>query len=395
MSEFLVRRFVKNHEQTELAEVRTAYGILAGVIGILCNCILFLIKLTIGSVLNSISVTADAFNNLSDAASSVIGFVGIKMASKPADASHPFGHGRIEYLSAFIVAFLVIQVGITFLKDSIKKIFQPEEIMFQLTAVIILFLSIGIKLWLAYFNKKYGEKIQSKVMKATATDALGDVLTTFVTIVSILVSTFFSIQIDGIVGVIVALIVMWAGYSIAKDTLTPLIGEPIDPELYEKITQFVEQYDGIIGTHDLLVHNYGPAKSMASIHAEVPNYVNIEASHEVIDAIERDVLKKFGIFLVIHMDPIETLDEKVKELRDKVENIASQYSNAIATIHDFRFVNGTKQKNLIFDLVVPYEYTTKQEEALIQQIKKKIEEMDACYQCVINVERSFVLKREK
>ena len=240
---------------------------------------------------------ADAFNNLSDAGSSIISFVGVRIASKPADKDHPFGHGRIEYISALVVSFLVIEVGFTFLKDAIQKIMHPQEMHFQLISVIILLLSVGIKLWLGMFNKKLGKRIHSQVMLATAADSIGDVITTSATILSLIVFGVTGINIDGFVGLGVSLVVMWAGISIAKDTLEPLIGEAVSPEVYVQITKFVEQYDGIVGSHDLIVHNYGPGKSMASIHAEVPNDTDIETSHEVIDRIERDALKQLGIFL--------------------------------------------------------------------------------------------------
>ena len=254
MTEFLVRHFVKNYEETEKVSVRTAYGVLASVVGIFCNVFLFAVKWMIGFFLHSIAVMADAFNNLSDAGSSIIGLVGVKMASKPADEDHPFGHGRIEYIAALIVAFLVLQVGFTFFKDSIGKIREPEELKFQLVSIIILILSIGVKLWMGYFNRTLGNKINSKVMLATAADAMGDVITTSATILAILFWKVTGINIDGFVGIGVSLVVMWAGVGIAKDTLEPLIGEAVDPEEYERITNFVEGYDGIVGSHDLIVH---------------------------------------------------------------------------------------------------------------------------------------------
>ena len=287
MTEFLVKHFVKDYENIENVSVRTSYGILASVVGILCNVLLFFVKGAIGFFMNSIAVMADAFNNLSDAGSSVIGLLGVKMASKPADEDHPFGHGRIEYIAALAVSFIILQVGLTLLKDSIGKIRNPEEIKFQTVSIVILLISVAVKFWLGRFNKKLGTKIDSKVMLATAADSMGDVITTSVTIASVLFWKFTGINIDGIMGIIVSLAVMWAGVGIAKDTLEPLIGEAVDPEECEKIKSFVEGYDGIVGSHDLIVHNYGPGRSMASIHAEVPNDVDIEVSHEIIDRISK------------------------------------------------------------------------------------------------------------
>lgn len=389
MTEFLVRHFVKNYKDTKDIAVRTSYGVLASIVGIICNVILFVIKALAGFWLHSISVLADAFNNLSDAGSSIIGLVGVKMASKPADKDHPFGHGRIEYIAALVVAFLVLEVGFTFLKDSVGKIREPEELKFQAVSVIILAASIGIKLWLGMFNRKLGRKIQSKVMLAAAADSMGDVLTTTATIVSVLFWRMTGINVDGIVGIFVSLVVMWAGISIIRDTLEPLIGQAVDPEQYEKITKFVEAYDGIMGSHDLIVHNYGPGRSMASIHAEVPNDVDIEVSHEIIDKIERDAIKKLNLFLVIHMDPVEMKNEHVLEVKQQVVQILDALDPKVS-IHDFRMVDGMNQINLIFDMVVPYEYDKDKQSEIQMSLIKLLQMTDRRYQCVITVERSYI-----
>jgi cation diffusion facilitator family transporter len=392
MTDFLVRIFVKDYKNTEDSRVRTRYGLMASVVGIFCNILLFSAKLLTGLLINSISVMADAFNNLSDAASSIIGFIGVKMAGKPADEEHPFGHGRVEYIAAFIVAFLVIQVGFSLFKTSIDKILHPEEMSFHAISLFILILSVLVKLWMAFFNRTLGNQIQSAVMKATAADSMGDVITTSSTILSVVIYGIWGLNIDGIVGVVVSVIVMWAGIRIAKDTLTPLIGEPIDPKLYQKITDFVEAYDGIVGSHDLIVHNYGPTRSMASIHAEVPNDVNVEVSHEIIDRIEREALKKFGIFLVIHMDPVETRDSKVMEFGSMVENVIRKTDQRV-TFHDFRMIEGNDQINLIFDLVVPREYDRKKREWLKEEITKKVTEIDKRCCLVITAESGFGVEK--
>ena len=389
MTEFLIRHFIKDYKDVEKISVRTAYGVLASIVGIFCNVFLFAVKFAVGLILHSVSVTADAFNNLSDAGSSIISFVGVKMAEKPADKDHPFGHGRIEYIAALVVSFLVLEVGFTFLKDSFGKILHPETMNFQIVSVVILILSIAVKLWLGLFNRKLGEKIDSKVMMAVFTDSMGDVITTAATILSLIFFAVTDINIDGIVGVGVALVVMWAGVGIAKDTLEPLIGQAIDPEVYEKIKHFVEKYDGIEGTHDLIVHNYGPGRSMASIHAEVPNDVDIEQSHEIIDRIERDAAKELGIFLVIHMDPVEMRDKRVLKIRDKTVQLLHDLDPA-CTIHDFRMVHGEHQTNLIFDMVVPIDYDEKKKSDLSLQLMEKIKEVDPRYECVITVESDYV-----
>lgn len=388
MTEFLVRRFVKDYEHTAEPKVRTSYGVLASFVGIVCNILLFGVKLVTGIVIHSISVMADAFNNLSDAASSIIGFVGVKMAGKPADEDHPFGHGRIEYISAFIVAFLVIQVGFSLFKTSVGKIRNPEEMTFHLVSVVILLLSIGVKLWLGLFNRKLGKRVQSTVMMATAADSLGDVATTSSTIFSLVVFGVFGWNIDGIVGLIVSVVVMIAGINIAKDTLAPLIGQAIDPAIYKQITDFVEKYDGIVGSHDLIVHNYGPSKNMASIHAEVPSEQNIEVSHEIVDTIERDCLRELGIFLVIHMDPVETHNEKAAALREKMAGLLDGLDSRLE-FHDFRIVNGTDRVNLIFDLVVPREYNPSMRGTIKDKISEEVQKWDSKFYCVITVENSY------
>lgn len=388
MTEFLVKTFVKDYKYTDNLSVRTRYGLLGSVVGICCNLVLFAAKLFTGLMLNSISVMADAFNNLSDAASSIIGFVGVKMAEKPADEHHPFGHGRIEYIAAFVVAFIVIQVGFSLFKSSIGKILHPEELTFNMVSVGILLLSVCVKLWMAVFNRKLGKRINSAVMLATSADSLGDVGATSATILSILVFGIWNINIDGIVGLVVSVLVMIAGVNIAKDTLTPLIGEPIDPKLYQKISGFVEKYDGIVGSHDLIVHNYGPGHSMASIHAEVPRNVDIEISHEIVDKIEREAQRELGIFLVIHMDPVETDNSQVLSLKEMAMEVVKGL-DARLTLHDFRIVEGTKRINLIFDLVVPREYTKQMQDALKQQVCQKIRERDERCFCVITTECTY------
>ena len=391
MTDFLVKKFVKDYEEVEKVSVRTAYGVLASVTGIFCNVLLFLVKGSIGMFLHSLSVTADAFNNLSDAGSSVVGLVGVKMAEKPADREHPFGHGRLEYIAALVVAFLVLEIGFTFFKEAVGKILDPQEMKFQMLSVAILILSIGVKLWMAYFNRKLGKRIDSKVMLATATDAMGDVITTSATIASLLVFHFTGQNVDGVVGLLVSLVVMWAGVGIARDTLEPLLGEAVTPEEYDRISRFVESYDGVVGSHDLIVHNYGPGRSMASIHAEVPNDVDVEISHEIIDRIEREAAKKLGVFLVIHMDPVETRDAKVLEVRQKVVQILEALDPAVS-IHDFRMVSGKEQNNLIFDMVVPFEYDEKKQEDLKRSVSSLLKLTGENYQCVITVERSYIGK---
>ena len=388
MTDLLVKWFVKDYKNVEDSRVRTAYGVLSSLTGIVCNLILFVVKLAVGAVLRSISVVSDAFNNLSDAASSIISFVGVKLAEKPADKEHPFGHGRIEYIAALIVSVLILEVGWTFLKSSVDKIRNPEELSFNLVSVCILCLSVGLKLWLAFFNRKLGKRIDSSVMKATAADSLGDVLATGATIVSVLIYGLAHVNIDGYIGLLVSVVVMWAGFNIAKETLEPLIGSAIDPEVYDRITRFVESYEGIIGSHDLIVHNYGPTRSMASIHAEVPSNVDVMESHELIDRIEREAKEKLGLFLVIHMDPVETDNPEVIRIRGLVEEVLCQLDPNLH-FHDLRIVQGPNRINVIFDIVVPYSLSARETAELKEHIQQRVSERDSRCKCVITVDKAF------
>ena len=388
MTDFLVRCFVKEYENTDNADVRTSYGILSSMVGICCNVLLFAAKLLIGVGMHSLAIMADAFNNLSDAASSVISFVGVKMANKPADKEHPFGHGRIEYIAALIVSFLVIEVGFTFLKSSLEKIRNPEEITFQMVPFLILVLSVGIKLWMALFNRKLGNRIQSKVMLATSADSMGDVITTSATIASILICHFLSVNIDAIAGLVVAVLVMWSGISIAKDTLEPLIGQGADPDLYARIMKEVASYEGIVGTHDLIVHNYGPGRSMASIHAEVPNDQEFEKSHEIIDRVERDAAKELGMMLVIHMDPVERDNKRLAQYRSLISRVLMDIDIRLS-FHDFRIVGAGKNVCLVFDLVVPREYKQAAVGKLKNRINNEVSRREPGCRCSITAENSF------
>lgn len=389
LTNFLVRLFVKNREKIEDPKVRTSYGILASITGIICNVILFGVKLSVGLIINSISVMADAANNLSDAASSVISLIGVKLAGRPADKEHPFGHGRIEYISAFAVAFLILQVGLSLFKSSFSKVLNPEEVIFNPFLVGILCLSVFIKVWLMLFNRTLGKRINSSVMKATAADSMGDVMVTSATIISAVIAGTTGLKLDGYIGLVVSVFVLVSGIKIARETLEPLLGQAIDRELYKKITELVESYEGIVGTHDLIIHSYGPTHRMATIHAEVPHDINLEKAHETIDRIERDVLTKMDIFLVIHMDPVEINNTVVTDMKNMVTEIISQIEPK-ASIHDFRIVNGELQINLIFDLVIPYSYKKHEEQELLKRITGEIRKQDTRYNCVITLENSYI-----
>lgn len=389
MIDFLVRRFVKDYENVKNATVRTSYGLLTSVVGIICNLILFLVKLGIGMVLNSIAVTADAFNNLSDATSSIIGFVGAKLANRPADKEHPFGHGRYEHVAALIVAFLVFEVGLSCLKSSFAKILHPEPVEYQLILVFILVLSIFLKVWLGLINRKLGNRIDSSIMKATATDAFGDVGITSATVVSILVGQFTGINIDGYVGTIVSLFVLWSAVGILKETIQPLLGVAVSLEDYERISKFIEGYEYVVGSHDLIVHNYGPAHIMATIHVEVPNTMEMNKAHDIIDQIERDAKEQLDLILVIHMDPVAIDDDEAMQAKELLLNVMNRLDEN-ASIHDFRMVKGEYEAKLIFDLVVPHEYSVAEESTLIEQIRDCMRVQKERYDCIITLEHGYL-----
>lgn len=371
-------------------EVRGKVGYLAGIVGIVVNLFLFIIKLTIGLIVSSIAVLADAFNNLSDAASSIITIVGFKLSNMPPDKEHPYGHGRIEYLSALIVAFMVMIVGFQFIKTSIDRVINPKPVVFEWIPFVLLLVSISFKIWLSFFNKKLGDKISSSALKATATDALGDVFTTSVVVISLFASRFTRIPIDGYIGVLVAIAIIYAGFSLVKETISPLIGEAPDEELKKSIKDGVLSYEYITGVHDLIVHNYGPGRSMASIHAEFPADINVMAIHEVIDRAERELSEKFELHLVIHMDPVSVETEEIIETRNEVNKIIKG-NPSIKSIHDFRIVGKGEKKNLIFDIVVDSSKLDKNttEEDLKHDICDAIKKDNPQYNCIITVDNDY------
>jgi cation diffusion facilitator family transporter len=391
LTDLLVRLFIKNSDQLEKQEVRTSYGVLTSIVGMICNILLFGIKITVGLFINSISVTADAFNNLSDAASSIISFIGVKLAGKPADKEHPFGHGRFEYIAAMAVSFLILQVGFSLLQKSFAKILKPQSVTFSPALIGVLVVSILVKVWLMWFNKKLGERINSAVMKAVAVDSLSDVIVTSATIFSVIIAAMTNLRIDAYMGLLVAVFVMLAGFRIAKETLEPLLGQAADRKAYQEITDIVESYEGIVGSHDLIVHNYGPTHKMATIHAEVPNDTNFENAHETIDQIEKDIFSKLGIFLVIHMDPVEMNNIMILNKKEMVIEVVNKLESK-ATIHDFRIVDGEHNINLIFDLVLPHSYSKSGEQKLLSKIVEEIRKKDVRYQCVITTEKSYVVE---
>ncbi|MCC3866669.1 cation diffusion facilitator family transporter [Terrisporobacter mayombei] len=390
ISEYLTKKFIINHENTEDPKTRNAYVYMGSIVGIICNLVLSIVKISVGFISGSVSITADGFNNLSDMASSVITMIGIKMANRPADREHPFGHGRIEYLSALVVAFMVMLVGAQFIKTSIDRIMNPVPITFEMIPFILLLLSLIIKFWLSRFNKYVGEKINSSALKAASVDALGDVFTSSCVLISFLAAKFTTLPIDGYVGLVVSVAILYAGYSLVKETISPLLGEAPDEELVKAIKQGVLSYDNIMGVHDLIIHNYGVGKCMASIHAEIPSNIDLITIHEIIDSAEREISQKLNIYLVIHMDPMCIHDDKINEVKGKVQNILSKF-DAVKSMHDFRITEGENKINLIFDIEVDaHNINTKnKEEELRSHLIEAIKKMNPLYNCVITIDKYF------
>ncbi len=391
-TKFLVKTFIKDYKNIKCREVRQKYGYLSGYIGIISNIILFLTKLITGLYINSIAVMADAFNNLSDVASSVVTIIGFKISGKPADKEHPFGHGRFEYIAAMIVSFMVMLVGFEFIKSSIRRIASPEVLIFDILVFMLLVVSILIKVWLCGFNKMLGKSIGSKVMEATSFDSLSDVIATSVVVLSLIIGRFTAFPIDGYIGLALSFFILYNGFNLIKDTLNPLLGDAPDAELVKAIMDRALTYKEIIGIHDLIVHDYGPGRIMASIHAEIPYRMDIMEAHEIIDLAEKEISEELGIHLVIHMDPINTDDEVVKKARLHVLEILECFPHELS-IHDFRIVGGEKHMNLIFDMVVPYDFMEKDEKALAEEVKEKIKEKHPNYDVIITIDRQYSLLR--
>lgn len=388
MTAFLVRHLIPNSECTDDPLVREKYGMLSGAVGIVLNLLLFAAKFAAGLITGAISVTADAFNNLSDAASSVVTLVGFRLAGQKPDADHPFGHGRMEYLAGLAVSLLILLVGLELGKSSVQKIVTPDTVDFSWLSAAILLVSILVKLWMGRFNRILSRRIRSSAMAATATDSIFDAAATSAVLLGLLIGHFFSLHIDGWVGLLVALFILKAGIGAAKDTLDPLLGQPADPELVERIEKTILLHPQILGIHDMVVHDYGPGRRMMSVHAEIAADSDLLEAHDIIDHVERELAETFHLEAVIHMDPIAQNDPTTLKLRQSVSELASALHPDI-TIHDFRVTPGPLLTNLIFDAVVPYQVKMSDEEvrtAIAEQVKTLGEN----YYAVIHIDRAYV-----
>lgn len=386
MITWLAKKLIRG--QTAPARVRKIYGMICGIIGIILNVLLFAGKFFAGKISGSIAITADAFNNLSDAGSSAITLMGFQLGGQKADADHPFGHGRIEYLSGLMVSALILLMGFELAKSSILKILHPTLVSYSTLALVILLISVCVKLYMAWYNKRIGEKIDSAAIRATGMDSLSDSLATAAVLVAALVSRYTGLMIDGWVGVFVALFILRSGLEAAKDTINPLLGQPPTPEYVKKITNIVMAHDTVLGVHDLIVHDYGPGRAMISLHAEVSADGDIMEIHDEIDNIESELQEELGCIAVIHMDPLVTNDAETNETKKMVTNLIHSIDESIS-IHDFRMVKGPSHTNLIFDAVLPFGYSHSDEE-MEEIIKTAVREIPGNYYAVVQVEHSFI-----
>lgn len=372
MTKFLIKLFIKD-EDTNTQRGRELYGRLAGAVGIICNLLLSVMKLIIGSISNSVSITADATNNISDAGSSIVTLVGFRLSGKPADKDHPYGHARIEYISSLIISFLILLIGCSIFKESVTKIFKPEESLFNIATVIVLVASILVKLWLSVFNKFLGKQINSKALEATAIDSRNDVITTTAVLLASVISHFTGFNLDGYMGVIVSVFIFISGINLVKETLDPLLGQPPTKEMFETIEKKILSYDNVLGVHDLMVHSYGPNTYFASAHIEMDAKIDVLICHDIMDQIERDFKSELNIHLVVHLDPTILDSPEINELKEMVNDIICEIDRDL-TFHDFRVVIGEENKNVLFDVVVPPEYKYSDEE-LEKIITDKITEI--------------------
>jgi len=388
MHELLLKTLIKNYEDVKNPQVREQYGKLSSIVGIIANVFLFAIKAAVGIWSHSVSITADAVNNLSDAGSSVISLISFKLSNKPPDKDHPFGHARIEYIASSVVGFIILLIGWELIKTSFDKILHPTPSEFSLIIILILVFSILSKLWLYRFNTNLGKRINSSVMQATAADSLADMMATTAVLASTIISPLIGFQLDGYMGIAVAIIIIISAIKILKDMLDTLLGKMPSSELIDMIVTYIRKYPGVIGIHDLVVHDYGPGRCFVSVHVEVDARVDVLDSHDLIDNIEQDFTRELGMPLVIHMDPIVIDDPFVSQMYQLTKQIVKKVDNTIS-MHDFRVVKGATHSNLIFDVTVPFE-CKKDESQIIEEITCEIKAININLHAVITVDRAYV-----
>ena len=387
MIKLLAKIFIKDSQNTADSKVRVAYGYLCGAVGIALNILLFAGKIIAGTISGSVAVTADAFNNLSDAGSSIISLIGFRLASQKPDPHHPFGHGRFEYIASLIISIIIVLMGFELGKSSFEKIVEPQAVEYSAVTFAVLGASVLVKLYMFFYNNSVGKKIDSATMRATAMDSISDAVSTGAVLISAVIAMFTNLALDGWMGLVVAAFIMVTGFKSAKETIDSLLGTPPSPEFVKQIEDMALQYDDIIGVHDMIVHNYGPGRTFVSLHAEVPSDGDIVAIHDTVDNAEREIAKELGCLVTIHMDPVDVHDEPTAQLREKVSEIIKQINPDI-TFHDFRVVSGPTHTNLIFDIVSPMDCGLSDQE-LADTIADKIHQCNESYFAVINVDKDF------
>ena len=387
MIKLLAKLFIKNSENVTDQGVRSAYGYLCGAVGIVLNVLLFGGKFMAGTLSGSVAVTADAFNNLSDAGSSLISLIGFRLSSQKPDPHHPFGHGRFEYIASFVISIIIIVMGLELGKSSFDKIINPAQVEYSALTFVILAVSILVKLYMFIYNRGTGKKIDSSTMKATAMDSISDAVSTTAVLVSSVIAYFTDVYVDGWMGLAVAVFILFTGFQSAKETVDSLLGTQPDKEFVDKVAEIVLSHEGIIGIHDMIVHNYGPGREFVSLHAEVPSDGNMVKIHDTIDNIEHDILQEMGCLATIHMDPVDVRDEYTAKVKARVKDIIEKIDPVI-TFHDFRMVSGPTHTNVIFDIVVPFKYKFSDEE-VVKLISDAIHESDENLFAVIEVDKDF------
>ncbi len=385
MTSLLCRLFIKDNTNTQDPKVRRAYGTLSSTVGILLNLLLAVGKLIVGAVSGAIAITADAVNNLSDAGSQVVSLISFKISAKPADRDHPFGHARMEYVSSMIVSFLVLNVGLDLLIESVKKVFSPETTSFNWWVGGVLAASVLVKLWLVLFNRRVAKRINSTVLRATAADSLSDAIATAAVLAGMIITHQTGFSTDAYLGIAVSVVILISGIKILIETKNHILGDAPDPEIVTGIHRLTEEYPDILGIHDLVVHSYGPGNTIASFHAEVDAKADIIAMHDMIDTVEKRIEAELCVHATVHMDPIVTDDEEVNQLRDRITQSVKAIDERLR-IHDFRFVRGITHSNLIFDLVIPFE-VTKAPEEIRREVEQSVKELDETFFTVMTIDR--------
>ncbi len=385
MSEFFEKRFIKNYKDVEDPKVRERYGVFSSVVGVICNILLCASKLFVGTMAGSIAIISDGFNNLSDCASCIVTMLGYKMSAKPADKDHPFGHGRIEYLTSLMIAIVILLVGFELLRNSVSKIIHPKQIIFSYSAVIVIIISIGVKVWMGLFNRRLGKKINSSIMLATSKDSINDVFATAATLVALFASLKTSAPVDGIMGVIVSVFIMLSGFGIVKETVDLLLGQPVDEKLAGELKDIVDANEYALGMHDLIIHSYGPGNMLGSVHIEVDCRKKIMDIHEAIDSLEREIYAKLKIRITIHMDPVDPEDELTNTCKQMMEQIVKSINDTLS-IHDFRAVDCGEQTKLIFDMLIPYECSMNEQD-IQKEIDRKLGASEKNYATIVTYDK--------